>query len=237
MASYRGHLMFASVLGAGYGALGAWRWQLDWGPTFLAAGLTTVGGLLPDLDSDSGVPVRELFGLAAALVPFLAYYRLLHHYHLSAEQTLVIMAAIYILIRYGLSTLFKRCTVHRGMFHSIPGLFVAGLALFLLYHSDDLHVRLYLSAAVMLGFLSHLVLDEIYSVNFMGVRIHLNKYAGSALKLASSSWSATLLTYVLLAGLTYLGLVDWASHGGNRDLFTWQGLDPLHLAVPAPPGK
>ena len=65
MASYQGHLAAASVLGAAYGGLGYVYWGLDWGPAFLAAGLTALGGLMPDLDSDSGVPVRELFNVAA----------------------------------------------------------------------------------------------------------------------------------------------------------------------------
>ncbi len=60
----------------------------------------------------------------------------------------------------------------------------------------------------MLGFLSHLVLDELYSVDFMGLRVRLNKYAGSALKLASRSWPATLTTYVILAGLGFLALQE-----------------------------
>src|SRR5205823_13701277 len=66
MASYVGHLTFSSMLGAAAGGFAAWQLHLDWGPVFLGAGLTTLGGLLPDLDSDSGVPVREVFGLAAA---------------------------------------------------------------------------------------------------------------------------------------------------------------------------
>jgi hypothetical protein len=60
----------------------------------------------------------------------------------------------------------------------------------------------------MLGFLSHLVLDEAYSVDFTGARLRLNRYAGSALKLASRSWAATLTTYLLLAALAYLAWLD-----------------------------
>ncbi len=75
MASYRGHLTFAGLLGAGYGSLSILEWGYDWGPAAIAAGLTTLGGLLPDLDSDSGVPVRELFGVSAAVAPFLLYKR------------------------------------------------------------------------------------------------------------------------------------------------------------------
>jgi hypothetical protein len=72
-------------------------------------------------------------------------------------------------------------------------------------------VRLFVAGGVMIGFLSHLVLDELYSVDFMGVGIRLNKYAGSALKLASPSRMATLATYVLLAGLAYLAWNNYQS--------------------------
>src|SRR2546423_9040249 len=75
MASYRGHLSFAAVLGAGYGCWAAVQLDTGWGPPLLGAGLTTLGGMLPDLDSDSGVPVRMLFGVAAAAVPFLLFQR------------------------------------------------------------------------------------------------------------------------------------------------------------------
>jgi cyanate permease len=56
----------------------------------------------------------------------------------------------------------------------------------------------------MLGFLSHLVLDELYSVDFMGSRLRLSKHAGRPLKLFSKSWPATLTTYLLLALLAFL---------------------------------
>ena len=59
----------------------------------------------------------------------------------------------------------------------------------------------------MIGFLSHLILDEIYSVDFMGARLRLNKYAGSALKLVSKSWPATVTTYLLLGLLARRVLV------------------------------
>jgi hypothetical protein len=213
MASYRGHLAFAAGLGVGYGSLAFFEWGLDWGPALAAAGLTTLGGLLPDLDSDSGVPVRELFGISAAVVPLLLYRHVFAHLGYSLEQTLVLLGAVYVFIRYVLSAVFKHWTVHRGMFHSIPALFIAGLATYLLYPGDGVRLRLFLAGAVMLGFLSHLVLDELYSVDFMGAHLRLNRYAGSALKLASRSWSATLTAYVLLALLAYRAWLDWPATG------------------------
>jgi hypothetical protein len=209
MASYRGHLLFSAGLGAAYGSLALWEWGLDWGPVVLAAGLTTLGGLLPDLDSDSGVPVRELFGVAAAVVPFLLYPSL-REGKLTAEQTLVVLGGLYVFIRYVLSSVFKHWTVHRGMFHSIPAMFIAGLAVFLAYHSPSPRLRLFLAGGVMLGFLSHLVLDELCSVDFMGLHVRLNKYAGSALKFASRSRPATAATYAILGVLGYFAWLQWA---------------------------
>jgi membrane-bound metal-dependent hydrolase YbcI (DUF457 family) len=154
------------------------------------------------------VPVRELFGLAAAAVAFLAQ-RPLEQNGLALEQRLAVAGGLYLFVRYGLRALFTRLTVHRGMFHSIPALLIAGLVFYLGYHSDQPRLRLFLAGGVMLGFLSHLVLDEIYSVDFMGLRLHLNKYAGSALKLTSKSLPATLATYLLLGLLAYLAWLDW----------------------------
>jgi hypothetical protein len=217
--------MFSSALGAVYGGFAAWQLGLDWGPALLGAGLTTVGGLLPDLDSDSGVPVREMFGLFGTVVPLLLLRRLLHH-QVPLDEALAIVAGAYVVIRYGLSHVFKRLTVHRGMFHSTPAMLIAGLAVFLLDKGSDMPVRLFLAGGVMIGFLSHLVLDEIFSVDFMGLR--LKKSAGSALKLASKSLPATLTCYAILAALSFLAWRDvseWtvardAGHGADRSACT-----------------
>src|SRR5262249_54462783 len=102
MASYRGHLAFSSLLGVGYGSVAVWHLGLAWGPACVGAGVTAAGGLLPDLDSDSGVPVRELFTLAATATPFLLFERL-RAAAFTNEQTLVLLVATFLLIRYGAS--------------------------------------------------------------------------------------------------------------------------------------
>jgi hypothetical protein len=210
MASYRGHLALSTALGAGYGAVGLFVLQYDWGVAALAGGLTAAGGLMPDLDSDSGVPVREMFGLAAAFAPFLLYHRLQTDGRLTPEQIIVVLAGAYLLIRYGLSNLFRRITVHRGMYHSVPAMLIAGLSVFLVYANPRFALRFYMGGGVMIGFLSHLILDELCSVDFMGFRLRLNKYAGSALKFFSPSWAATVVTYVLLGLLGFLAYLDWS---------------------------
>ncbi|MCS6851174.1 MAG: metal-dependent hydrolase [Gemmataceae bacterium] len=220
MASYRGHLSFSATLGIAYAGASFWYAGFDWGAAALGGILTTVGGLLPDLDSDSGVPVREMFGLAAVLVPCLLIKRLAAE-GLNAEQTFVILTGVYLLVRFALPGLFNQLTVHRGMYHSIPAMFIAGLLVFLGYEHADVKVRFLLAGGVMLGFFSHLVLDEVCSVDFNGLSFKLNQYAGSALKLFSRSVPATLLTYGILGALLYVATLEFGGpRGALRDLRT-----------------
>ena len=72
------------MLGAGYAALGAY-YGLPIEAALVAGGLCGVGGMLPDIDSDSGVPVRETMGFAAAVTPMLLVDRF-QHLGLNYEQ-------------------------------------------------------------------------------------------------------------------------------------------------------
>jgi membrane-bound metal-dependent hydrolase YbcI (DUF457 family) len=233
MASYRGHLAFAGGLGFVYGGLA--RQYLDFDPATAALGaaVTTIGGLLPDLDSDSGVPVRETFGLAAAVVPLIMMPRLLNS-NLSHEEILLFLLGVYAVIRYGCSQLFKRITVHRGMFHSIPALFVAGICTFLAFGGEPMRERVLLACGVMIGFLSHLVLDEMCSVDFQGLTVKLKGSAGSAIKFWSKSAVATAVCYLILAGLIYLALRDVESETGSR-ILPWPSL--VEQPAAAIPGR
>jgi membrane-bound metal-dependent hydrolase YbcI (DUF457 family) len=118
-------------------------------------------------------------------------------------------------IKYVAANLFRRLTVHRGMYHSIPAMFIAGLCVYLAYHSDNRNIRILFAVGVMLGFLSHLLLDEVYSVDWRGVKPKLKASAGSAFKFGSSSLPATGFCYLLLGGLLYLAYLDYKKTGGD----------------------
>jgi membrane-bound metal-dependent hydrolase YbcI (DUF457 family) len=208
MAGFRTHITVSGALGVVYGGVAVQPLGFTTEAGVLAAGLTTVGGMLPDLDSDSGVPVREMFGLAAAVLPLLLVPRL-YHMGLSREAILAALLFGYVVIRYGAANVFKRFNVHRGMYHSLPAMLIAGLCVYLAYHSPDRGVRVMLACGVMLGFLSHLVLDEIYSVDWRGVKPKLKASAGSAVKFMSTSTVATATCYAILGGLGYLAYQDY----------------------------
>ena len=89
------------------------------------------------------------------------------------------------------------------MAHSIPAAVLADFLSFfqLLLMRDLTNGQLFLlGVAMAFGYLTHLILDEIYAVvNFHGSLFVPNKALGSALKLFSDSWRINLLVYGSIA--------------------------------------
>lgn len=208
MAAYREHVSVSGILGVAVG-LGS-TLALGFSPVqgLLAGWFTAIGGILPDLDSESGRPVREMFGLTAAVAPLLLLGRALYWTGLpnDPEHVMALFLAMYLTIKYGLARLVGAFSVHRGMFHSIPALLIAAQAAYLGFPSSSARVKLLMAGSVAIGFFSHLLLDELYSVQWSGVRLTLKKSAGSALKLFGPGFSGNAIAYMLLAGLTVLSL-------------------------------
>ncbi|VAX41994.1 hypothetical protein MNBD_PLANCTO02-2803 [hydrothermal vent metagenome] len=207
MAAYREHISVSGLCGVAYGVTAVYL--MDFTPTqgILAGVLTWIAGMLPDLDSDTGKPIREVFSLLAASAPFVMMHHLLEWGRNDPEKVMLFAVLMYAGIRYGLASFLSKISVHRGMFHSVPALFIAAELTFLAYKSDSIMVRTLMAGGVGIGFFSHLLLDEIYSVQWNGIRIRLNKAAGSAIKLIGKNFAANALTYGLLFFLTYLSLM------------------------------
>jgi len=223
MAAFKQHITFSSLLGVGY-AVALVNCGMGWVHSALAGALCGVAGMLPDLDSASGRPVRELFGITAIAIPLLLVQRI-ENAGITPEGTVLLGGALYLLIRFGIGWLFKHVTVHRGMFHSVPAAVIAGEVVFLTHVCPESWGRLALAGGTVLGFLSHLVLDEIYAVDARGLQVHLNKAAGSALKLFSKNIPATVATWLVLGVLTYLV-------GVEQGLFA-----PVHFSINYPPAR
>jgi len=209
------------MLGGGYAAAG-FAQQVPLSSCLVAGGLCSLAGMLPDLDSDSGVPVRELIAFTAALVPALMIPRF-SQLGMDPEQFVLATAIMYSMVRFGFGGLFKGYTVHRGMWHSLPAAAIAGLVTFLLVSGGELPIRLFKSGAAVLGFVSHLVLDELASVQIGRGRLRIKHSLGTALKLwtTHSLW-ANISTYGKLAAL--LALVF-----GDPYLMRQLGVPPIEI--------
>ncbi len=207
MAGYREHITVSGLLGAAYGCASVFLFSYSLVQAAIAAVLTWIAGMLPDLDSESGKPMKELFGVTAALAPVMLQQNA-HAMGVQGDRAMLFSLLAYGLVRYGGSFVLGKLTVHRGMFHSIPALVIAAELTFLAYHSSELRVRVLMAVGVGLGFLSHLVLDEMYSVQWDGGKVRLAKSSGSAMKFFGASALPNAVAMGLLLCLTYATLVE-----------------------------
>ncbi|HUY36443.1 MAG TPA: metal-dependent hydrolase [Pirellulales bacterium] len=215
MPGFKIHISGSSFLGIGYGLTALAVYDVPLPTCLLATGLCSVSGMLPDLDSGPGIPLRESLCFSAAFVPMLLFDRA-RELGWTHESMVLAGALLYLLIRFGLGHFLRHHSIHRGIYHSIPVcLIFAGLA-FLLCNTGELPVRYYKAGAVVIGFMSHLILDEIWSIERKGMVWHLKKSSGTAVKLWAPCWWSTTLAYVGLAAVTALVLSDPI----------WEGVSP-----------
>ena len=206
MAGIKTHISTSTALGVVYGAGGV-ALGIPWETSLVAGGLCAVSGMLPDLDSDSGIPLRETSTFLAAMVPVMLIHRF-EQLGLTNEQMILAAGAVYVLIRFVLVEVFKRYTVHRGMWHSYPAAAIAGLGAFLICSNDEVGLRMFKAGGVVLGFMSHLVLDEIWSIERGRLGWRMKKSAGTALKFYSKSTWSNVSTYGKLLVLVLLVFGD-----------------------------
>ena len=163
-----------------------------------------LGGVLPDIDSDKSTVLSISFTILSLVLSFFIMFAQVEF--LSILELCLLWFGVFLffkLVVFGLFTLF---TVHRGIFHSIPAAFLSwfGTTVFLhpLYNLDNRTVWI-VGAFVFLGFIIHLLLDELTSLNLFGFG-GVRQSFGSALKLYSPSLPATAILYLATAGLYML---------------------------------
>lgn len=168
----------------------------------VAAG--TVGGLLPDLDSDNSRPLNIGFNVLSALAAFLMVVWFADRLVLWELVAASILG--FATIRYGLFTLFTWLTVHRGVMHSVPYVLMFGLmSLYAVFHGLGLTAvdSWFVAGFISFGALIHLILDETYSVDLLNMTV--KRSFGTALKLYKHrDWYWYVLLYsALLVGWHY----------------------------------
>lgn len=207
MALFREHISVGALAGV-VGVVLLYFYALVTDPLLLALLfiVTTISSFLPDLDSDSGIPFYTVFGLFTLACTGAALFWALTHYPTPWYYLVGIPAGALVLVWFVLGGIFKRFTHHRGIMHSVPAMAIVGLCAFLAarHLEQGENVSLWFAAFAALGFLTHLVLDEVHSeVNFDGIPFVPKKSLGTALKLFSGSFAVNMFTYLLLALLAY----------------------------------
>ena len=147
----------------------------------IAFSLGTFGSLMPDIDADNSKAIGIGFTVISLLITILAVFVKSSTY--SLVEMLLMAGVVFYFIRFGLIGIFRKVSKHRGMFHSVPVAMIWGVVTTILMHLFfDLNtlVAWVYGLIVTLGYLVHLILDEIYSVDLRNKR--MKKSAGTALK-------------------------------------------------------
>lgn len=229
MANFATHTGVAATLGSSLATALVITGQLEVLPSLFLLFFFIAGTLLPDIDVDKARPVRWLFNIFALMAVLFTLVLMQPQdstrFWETSEPQLpgwqVALAALFawLFTRYPLAWFFQRFTRHRGLCHSLLvaalwGLGWVYLGLNLLAVSE-LIVWLQ-GLAIFLGFILHLLLDELYSVDFEGAR--LKRSFGSAFKLYQKDFvSGSLLA--LLALVILIGLLPWPA-----SLINWMQL-------------
>jgi hypothetical protein len=203
MADFKTHVAVASVASGLLASCALEAGAATRGEALVYAALGAAGGMLPDVDLDHSTPARVLFAFLAALLAFVALFS--QAARLSLPELLALWTAVFLAVRHGPLRWIERWTVHRGLFHSLAAAACSGLlataAGYRLLGAAPMQAWL---AGVFVGFgyVVHLVLDELYSVDLTNVRI--KRSFGTALKplgLKSWGWSALLVAGTFAAYL------------------------------------
>ena len=169
---------------------------------------TVIGSFLPDVDSDSGYSVRILFGVYALIIAAIAFFISFHATNENLILSLIAPAIAFLFVNFVLPPLFKKHTKHRGMFHSVPAIFISFLIVFLFLNLYNIPLidRFLIALGIGVGYFCHLLLDEIYSTNILSGKFNPKKSLGTALKFTSKSRTINIIVYSVLLVLTVLSL-------------------------------
>lgn len=144
--------------------------------------LGIIGGVLPDIDLKYSHPSKIIFSFLGLLGGLLTVFSVTGQW--SVVELWVLGGVVFFCVRYPLWYMFHRLTTHRGAIHSVvAGVFAGCASVVLSYHvlGHAAHLAWLVGIFVFWGFMIHLVLDEVYSVDFMNQRV--KRSFGSALKL------------------------------------------------------
>ncbi|GAV21012.1 hypothetical protein MMIC_P1991 [Mariprofundus micogutta] len=204
MASFQTHITVAAAGSLTASVICMEAGLVDSSQALVLSVVGSLAGILPDIDSDHSIPTRLVFNILSFAVALSITLIFQGQMNLLYLLGLALMGAL--CIRYVVYAIFARITEHRGLFHSVPAALLFGFTAFSLAHyllALPLDFAWLLAAFVAGGYILHLLLDEFYSVNFIGASI--KESFGSALTFFSrSSWFSYLLLYAAVGLAVYL---------------------------------
>jgi len=201
LANFSTHIAGSTLVSAALGTTVLAAQIVTLAESFLLILIGALAGLLPDLDADDSTSIGWLFSILAWVLAgsFLLLYPLGSLLEIWGA-VLVIYAGVW----YLLKPLFEAYTVHRGSLHSMLAvlMFTLAAAAVTLLIGSKLNLAMLVALFVMVGALTHLILDECYSVDLANNRLKAS--FGSAIKPMGLRFPfATLAQMIVTAGAAY----------------------------------
>ena len=156
--------------------------------------LAAASSAAPDIDSHTGRPRELVLSFLGIAIPIVLLFNISDS--TSSENILAATLISFFLVRYILGYLLAKFTVHRGLWHSVPAAVLCSEITYLLFFDLPVKVRLLYALSVLGGFISHLLLDELYSVKVLA--LDTKRSFGTALKFTGPSKLQTFLLYFLI---------------------------------------
>ena len=183
-----------------------------------------LGSVLPDIDLKDSRPSRAMFAGLAIFFSFAVLFNLAMKY--SIAELWIVWLGTLVGVRYGLHKIFHKISVHRGIWHSLlAGAFCSITTAIVFYRllGKPEGVAWLAGGFMMIGYLTHLVLDEMYSVDVMDTRIKAS--FGTAVKLFDSRYPlASLAMAAATAGAVMIAPPTKMFVDGISSKSLWTGL-------------
>lgn len=201
MANFKTHIQFGTLTTGAFASALTKLDLVDIKEGLICWGLGCLGSILPDIDSDNSHSLSILFGLLSGGITLIVF--LITIDTLPLVQLWLICILSYWLITHPSRKVFEYFTRHRGIFHSLmAGLFFGALTLGAAALFAPLQTAWLFGFSVCLGYILHLILDEIYSVDFMNRQI--KRSFGTAIKpISKKNWLGTLAMTGIIIGIFY----------------------------------
>lgn len=200
--------------------------------TLVLFALGVMGSLLPDIDADASAPVRTAFGVIGAALAFGWTLPLVGRY--PPLELALVWGGLFVATRFLLLAVFARFTVHRGIWHSWLAASFAVLATVNTAHwllHQPPQFAWVAGLMVGIGYLTHLCLDEIYSVDLFNTRLRTS--FGTALK--PFSLSDPLSSFAMAAAVGALAwlapLAEFTQVPGRVEFVAWAEQALVRLAA------
>ena len=183
-----------------------------------------LGSVLPDIDLKESRPSRAMFAGLAIFFSFAVLFNAATKF--SIAELWILWLGTLVAVRYGLHILFHRVSVHRGIWHSILAAVFSAVATAIIFNrvlGKPEGVAWLAGAFMFAGFITHLTLDEIYSVDVMDTRIKSS--FGTALKLFDRRHIASSLAMASATALAIMvspSTTTFVEGLGSRTM--WSGL-------------